>query len=366
MRAPHEHVEIGYHPRTMFALLWIGFIIVVLVLMALDLGLIGRKAHVIGMREALLRVAGWVTLAMAFNVLVYFMYENDWLHVASHMRDDQGNLMQFSGRKAAIDFFTGYLVEQSLSIDNMMVIAMIFAYFRVPQQHQHRILFWGVLGAFVLRGVMIGLGAALIHRFEWVIYIFGALLLITAVKMLITNVEEIHPERNLAVRLARRLYPVTTEFHGGRFFVHINGGADHAAGGGPATAGSGHGRKAMTPLFLALILVETSDVMFAIDSIPAIFAITRDPFIVFTSNIFAVLGLRSLYFALAGMIDRFRYLKPSLVFLLAFIGVKMLLSHVYEIPTVPSLAIIGAILAIGIVASVLADRRSSARVRLHR
>lgn len=321
----------------MIVVLWIAFIIIVLALMALDLGVLHRKAHVIGVREALIRVGGWVSLALAFNVLVYFMYEHNWLNVARHMVDDNGNLITTRGRDAAVNYFTGYVVEQSLSMDNMMVFALILAYFRVPLAQQHRVLFWGVLGAFVLRGVMIAAGAALIHRFEWVVYIFGALLILTAVKMLISNSEEIHPERNLAVRLARAFYPVTTEFHGSDFLVLHKG------------------RKTLTPLALALILVSTADAVFAIDSIPAIFAITRDPFIVFTSNVFAVLGLRSLYFALAGMIEKFRYLKPSLIFLLGFIGVKMLLSHYFVIPTLPSLAIIGGILAIGVLASLYSD-----------
>jgi tellurite resistance protein TerC len=327
----------------MLMLLWIAFIVVVLVLMALDLGVLHREAHVIGIREALIRTAGWVSLALCFNVLVYFMYKHNWFDVARHMTGPDGEPITISGRAAAIDFFTGYIVEQSLSMDNMMVFALIFAYFRVPLAQQHRVLFWGVLGAFVLRGLMIAAGAALIHRFEWIVYVFGALLIITAVKMMLSDSEGIHPERNIAVRMARWLYPVTTEFHGSLFFVQQEG------------------RRAVTPLFLALILVSTADAIFAIDSIPAIFAITRDPFIVFTSNVFAVLGLRSLYFALAGMIEKFRYLKISLILLLAFVGAKMMLSHFYQISTLYSLAIILGFLAVGVLASLVADVRDKRR-----
>lgn len=327
----------------MITLLWIAFIIIMLGLMALDLGALHGSPHVIGIREAMIRTAGWVSLALAFNVLVYFMYRYNWLDIGQHLTDGQGRDVVFSGKQAAIDFFTGYIVEQSLSMDNMMVFALIFSYFKVPLDQQHRVLFWGVLGAFILRGLMIAAGTALIHRFEWITYIFGALLLYTAIKMMLASSDDIHPERNPMVRLARRFYPVTTEFRGSLFFL------------------TNEGRRTMTPLFLALILVSTADAVFAIDSIPAIFAITRDPFIVFTSNVFAVLGLRSLYFALAGMIEKFRYLKPSLIFLLGFIGVKMMISHFYEIKTLPSLAIIGGILGIGVAASMVAERRSPAQ-----
>jgi tellurite resistance protein TerC len=245
---------------------------------------------------------------------------------------------QLTGREAALQFFTGYLVEKSLSIDNVFVIAMIFAHFRVPLAEQHRVLFWGIFGAVVLRGMMIFGGIALIERFDWVVYVFGALLIFSAASMLIMRHDNLSPESNIMTRLVRRFYPVTTDFHGGHFFVPVDG-VRHA-----------------TPLFLALVLVETSDVTFAIDSIPAIFAITRDPFIVFTSNVFAILGLRSLYFVLAGLMEKFRYLKMSLVFLLAYIGVKMLLIHHYPIPNFVSLAVICGILSVGILASILAGK----------
>jgi tellurite resistance protein TerC len=333
----------------MLILFFAGFIVLILALIALDLGLIGRKAHVISVREALVRTMAWVSLAMLFNGLVYLLYGNNFLGWNDIYGPQLDPATHMSGGKAALQFFTGYLLEQSLSVDNMFVIATIFTYFHVPPKQQHRVLFWGILGALILRGVMIALGAVLITRFFWMAFVFGGLLIITAVKMLISKTENIHPERNFAVRLARRFYPVVTDVEGTHFFVHT-------------TTAAGAVRRAITPMFLALILVETSDVMFAIDSIPAIFAVTHDPFIVFTSNVFAICGLRSLYFALAGIMDKFRYLKLSLVFLLAYIGVKMIWNGLYhdtpdkKIDDVLSLAIIGGILAVGVIASLVADR----------
>ncbi len=305
------------------------------IVVSLDLGVFHRKPHVISLPEALAWTATWVTLALAFNVGVYYLYE---LNPAGWDVDTQ----QLSGAEAAIQFFTGYLVEKSLSIDNIFVIAMVFAHFQVPLAEQHRVLFWGILGAVVLRGAMILGGIAIIERFDWVVYILGAMLLFSAASMLVLRHDNVALEDNFAIRLVRRFYPVTTELHGSRFFVHVDG------------------VRTATPLFLALILVETSDVMFAIDSIPAIFAITRDPFIVFTSNVFAILGLRSMYFVLAGLMEKFRYLKTSLVFLLAYIGVKMLLVHHHPIPNLVSLAVISGILAVGIIASLKTVRDSAA------
>jgi tellurite resistance protein TerC len=310
-------------------IVWIGFLLFVLVMVMLDLGVFHRKARTVKVSEALAWTLLWVTLALVFNVFVYFLYEHDGEAQASVPSD------RLTGQEAAIQFFTGYVLEESLSVDNIFVIAMIFAFFRVPLREQHRVLFWGILGAVVLRFTMIALGAALIERFDWIVYVFGVLLILSAVKMLIVRQDNIHPDRNLAVRLTRKLYPVSSDFDGSRFFTRVNG------------------RLAVTPLFLALILVETSDVMFAVDSIPAIFAVTRDPFLVFTSNVFAILGLRSLYFALAGMMETFRYLKISLVFVLAYVGVKMMLAHHYPIPNLVSLAFIGGILAVGIIASLV-------------
>ena len=316
-------------------LIWISFLLLITVVVSLDLGLFNRKPHVVSLPEALAWTATWVTLALAFNVGVYYLYE---LNPAGWDIDTQ----QLSGAEAAIQFFTGYLVEKSLSIDNIFVIAMVFAHFKVPLAEQHRVLFWGIFGAVVLRGAMILGGIAIIERFDWVVYILGALLLFSAASMLVLRHDNVALEDNFAIRLVRRFYPVTTELHGSRFFVEVDG------------------VRTATPLFLALILVETSDVMFAIDSIPAIFAITRDPFIVFTSNVFAILGLRSMYFVLAGLMEKFRYLKTSLVFLLAYIGVKMLLVHHHPIPNLVSLAVISGILAVGIIASLMTVRDSAA------
>lgn len=318
----------------MLILFFAGFVVVILALIALDLGVIGRKAHVISVREALLRTAGWLALALSFNAFIYFLYGHNWLGWSDAYAHN------LSGRDAAIQFFTGYLLEQSLSVDNMFVIATVFAYFHVASKNQHRVLFWGILGALILRGIMIALGATLIAQFSWMTYVFGGLLILTAIKMMFTRAEQIHPDRNLVVRLTRKLYPVSTDFHGMHFFVNI-------------TRSNGATRKAVTPLFLALLLVETSDVMFAVDSIPAIFAVTKDPFIVYTSNVFAICGLRSLFFALAGLMDRFHHLQGSLVVLLGFIGVKMLLAEYIDIPQEWSLAIIGGILAFGVALSLI-------------
>jgi tellurite resistance protein TerC len=318
--------------------LWLGFVLLILGLLALDLGVFHRRPHVIHLREAFQWTGVWVALAMAFNVLVHFMYQHHWLGIGQVFGHEVG------GHQAALDFFTGYVIEKSLSLDNIFVIAMIFTYFRVPAALLHRVLFWGVLGALILRGAMIAAGVVLIRRFGWIVYVFGGFLLLTAVRMLIARHDNLEPDRNVLVRVVRRMYPVSRDFEGSRFFTRVQG------------------RRAITPLLLVLLLVESSDVLFAVDSIPAIFAITDDPFIVFTSNIFAVLGLRSLFFALAGIMDRFRYLKMSLVFLLAYIGVKMLLSHHHRIPTTVSLAVIGGILVVGILASALAADRDTAKL----
>lgn len=307
-------------------LVWVGFLLFIIAVVSLDLGVFHRKAHVVTLPESVGWTCVWVTLALAFNVVIYFLYE---LNPSGWDMDTE----QLTGAEAALNFFTGYLVEKSLSIDNIFVIAMIFVHFQVPLEQQHRVLFWGILGAVVLRGIMIFAGVAVIEEFEWVIYILGLLLLVSAASMLVSHHDNISPENNFFIRAVQRYFPVTTEFHGSRFFIEQNG------------------VKTATPLFLALVLVETSDVTFAIDSIPAIFAITRDPFIIFTSNVFAILGLRSLYFLLAGLMEKFRYLKISLAFLLAFIGVKMMLAHHFPISSMASLSIIGGILFVGVFAS---------------
>ena len=316
--------------------LWVGFVLLVMALLALDLGVFHRKTHAVSISEAAVWTTVWVILSLLFNAALYWMYEHNLLGIGRGVGE------QLSGGQAALQFFTGYVIEKSLSLDNIFVIALIFAYFRIPSALQHRVLFWGILGAMLMRGGMIAAGTALIHRFEWVTYVFGGLLILTAVKLLVARHDNLEPERNLLVRLTRRFYPVSTELDGQKFFTRLNG------------------RRAITPLLLVLLVVESSDLLFAVDSIPAIFAVTRDPFIVFTSNIFAILGLRSLYFVLAGVLDKFRYLKTSLVFLLAFVGVKMLLAHHYEIPTLVSLGIISGILTVGVLASIVAGHRDSA------
>ena len=316
--------------------LYIGFIVVVLGLLGFDLGVLNRRAHVVSVREAALWMLMWVSLALGFNVAVYFMYEHHWLGIGQSIGES------LNGSDAALKFFTGYLIEESLSLDNMFVIALIFTYFAVPAMYQHRVLYWGILGAIVMRGAMIGAGTVLIRQFSWMIYVFGAILLLTAVKLLMTRSDNIEPERNPLVRLARRFYPVSAGFEREKFFTRVNG------------------RRAVTPLFLVLLVVESTDLLFAVDSIPAIFAVTQDPFLIFTSNVFAILGLRSLYFVLAAVMNLFRYLKSSLVFVLAFVGVKMLLQHHYPIPTAFSLSVVAAILAVGVVASLWAGRRKAA------
>jgi tellurite resistance protein TerC len=309
---------------------WGAFLAFVLTLLALDLGVFHRETRAIRFGEALGWAGFYFSFAIAFNVLVFFLYENNWLGVGVSVGHP------LDGRTAALQFLTGYLLEQSLSLDNVFVIALIFQYFRIPLAYQHRVLFWGILGALLMRGAMIGLGAALISRFDWVVYVFGGILILTAARMLVSGDEEPEPERNWLIRLARRFYPVTPELHGEKFFVEVSG------------------VRTATPLFLVLLMVESSDVLFAVDSIPAIFAVTQDPFLVFTSNVFAILGLRNLYFAIAPLLGKFRYLKTSLVFILAFVGVKMLLSHTMPIPTLWSLSMIIGILAVGVLASAFA------------
>lgn len=309
---------------------WIGFLSLVFFLLALDLGVFNRKAHVISIRESLTWTSIWISLSLLFTVFVYYVYEHHSLGAGLV------NGHALNGKTAALQYLTAYLVEQSLSLDNMFVFALIFTYFRIPSQYQHRVLYWGILGALVMRGIMIGLGVVLIQRFTWIIYVFGAFLIYTAIKLLIEEEDKFEPEQNWFYRLAKKIFPMTTELHGTHFFVRQNG---------ILTA---------TPLFFVLLLVESSDVMFAVDSIPAVFAVTSEPFLVFTSNVFAILGLRSLFFTLAGIIDRFRFLRLCLVFLLAYIGVKMILTHFYPIPTHVSLLVIGGVLLTGIIASILA------------
>ena len=327
--------------------MYVGFVALVLVILAIDLGVLNREAHVVSVKEALRFTAGLALLALLFTVFVYFAYENHWMGLGVGV--DQVDGLVNDGRLAAVKFLTGYVIELSLSMDNVFVIALIFSHLRVPALYQHRVLFWGILGALAMRGAMIGVGAALVARYHWILYIFGAFLVYTGVKMLFSKESEAEPEEAWIVRQLRKYFPISDRFHEEHFVVK-----------------SDTGRTVLTPLAVALVLVESTDLLFAVDSIPAIFAITADPFIVFTSNVFAILGLRSLYFALAGMIDKFRYLKVSLALILALVGVKMLAgSWIRGIlggsANFVLLGVIAAILVGGVVFSILASRRDERR-----
>jgi tellurite resistance protein TerC len=293
--------------------LWIGFNVFILALLALDLGVFHRKAHEVSLKEAAGWSVAWIALAMVFNTVIYF-----WL-----------------GKQAALEFLTGYLIEKSLSVDNIFVFVLVFSYFAVPKMVQHRVLFWGVIGALLMRGVLIGAGAFLITRFHWIIYVFGAFLVFTGIKMAFQDQHAVEPEKNPVIRLIRKLMPVTEHYEGSSLFVRRDN------------------RWWATPLFVVLAVVETTDLIFAVDSIPAIFAITRNAFLVYTSNVFAILGLRSLYFLLADIIQRFHLLQLGLAIVLVFVGVKMLLAGWYKIPTGISLGVVGGILALAVVGSLL-------------
>ena len=301
---------------------WVGFNVFVLAMLAIDLFVFHRHAHEVRLREAAAWSVVWVALALVFGAGMYWRM----------------------GPQAGLEFFTGYLIEKALSVDNIFVFVLIFAYFRVPPRYQHRVLFWGILGALVMRGAMIAAGAYLIEQFHWIIYVFGAFLVFTGLRMATQTEHDIEPESNPVIRLVKRLMPVTNVYHGQRFFVREQIG--------------GRMRRVATPLFVVLVLVETTDLIFAVDSIPAIFAITRDPFIVYTSNIFAILGLRALYFLLAGIIHRFHFLKLGLSAVLVFVGAKMLLVDVYPVPVGVSLLVIAFVLGVSVVASLLWPKAS--------
>lgn len=293
---------------------WIGFHILIFFVLALDLGIFNKKEHKVPIKEAVIWTVGWIMLAALFNIFVFFEF----------------------GKTKALEFLTGYVIEYSLSVDNIFVFILIFTYFGVPDKLQHKVLFWGIIGALVMRGIFIFAGVALITRFHWIILIFGSFLVFTGIKMLFQKETEVHPEKNPLVRFFRKFLPVTDELHGSKFFVR----KDH--------------RNYATPLFLVLVVIESSDLIFAVDSIPAVLAISHDRFIVYTSNIFAILGLRSLYFAVSGIMGYFRYLKVGLAFVLTFVGLKMLLSFVHvDVPTLLSLAVIIAILLISVALSVI-------------
>jgi tellurite resistance protein TerC len=302
----------------------------IVLLLALDLGVVHRHSRIMKMREAVGWSLGWLSLALSFNILIFFMYDGRWL---------AGAHSGLGGTDAALQFLTGYLIELALSVDNLFVFLVLFSYFGVPPRFQHTVLFWGILGAVVLRMVFIISGSLLIERFEWILYIFGAILIVSGWKMFGHEELEVHPERNLFIRTARRFFPVTSDFDTSRFLVRK------------------HGRIHLTPMLLVLITVETTDVMFAVDSIPAIFAVTRDPFIIYSSNIFAILGLRSLYFVLSGAMGSFHYLKKGLALILIIIGVKMILAEIVHLPVFVSLLVVLIVLAVSVAASIVRRRR---------
>ena len=330
-------------------LVWIVFILFVLVLLALDLGVFHRRAHVVSVREALTWTVVWMVTAIAFAVFIFFGYEHHWLGMGLAPDAVDRSAAFPDGRindpqSAVLKFLTGYLVELSLSADNVFVIAMLFEYFAIPKTYQHRVLFWGILGALAMRGGMIAIGAQLVVQFAWVLSVFGVILVVTALKMMFMNTEAADPSRNVVVRLMRRFLPLTDQFHGEQFFVKTD-------------------RWILTPLVPALVMIEITDLVFAVDSIPAIFAITADPFLVFTSNVFAILGLRSLYFVLAGALSVFKYLKTALALVLLTVGAKMLAHSWLEEILGPHfnlylLAVVVAILGTAVLASLIDRRRT--------
>lgn len=351
---------------------WVTFIMFVLLMLALDLGVFHRKAHLVSVTEAMAWSAVWVALSLLFSIFVYFAYEGWWFGLGT-MPDSVDGLTN-DGAAAIEKYLTGYVLEKSLSVDNIFVIAMIFRFFAVPPIYQHRVLFLGILSALILRGMMIALGAKLIAEFHWVLYIFACFLIVTAVRMLFFfKAEHADPNRNVVVLLTRRLFPVTARFHGKHFFVRAGAPAsgESEVPGAPSVPDeivehAPAGTLLLTPLALALVIVETSDIVFAVDSIPAIFAITSDPFLVFTSNVFAMLGLRSLYFAVAGMVDKFRYLKTALAVVLIVVGVKMIFAEwlrlvLGEYFNLFLLLAVIAIISMGICISLVADRRKKNR-----
>jgi tellurite resistance protein TerC len=307
--------------------LWIGFNLFVLLMLALDLGVFHRKAHVVSIKEATIWSVVWISLALLFNLGLYFF----WGQISP--------ASEYSNNEAALAFFTGYLIEKSLSVDNIFVFVLIFTFFGVPAAYQHRVLFWGIIGALLMRGTLIAVGAVLLKEFHWIIYVFGAFLIFTGIRMALHRNEEMHLEQNPLIKFVRRIMPVTDTYEGDKFFIRRAG------------------KLIATPLFLVLLLVESTDLVFAVDSIPAIFAVTEDPFIVYTSNVFAILGLRSLYFLLAGVVDKFYYLKLGLSVVLVFVGIKMVMVDLYKIPVGLSLGVIASILAISVIASLWRAQR---------
>jgi TerC family integral membrane protein len=313
--------------------LWIGFNLFVLAMLALDLGVFHRKSHAVSGKEALTWSLVWISLSLVFNVIIYFFWDR--------MMPES----TYTNTEAALAFFTGYLIEKSLSVDNIFVFILIFSFFGVPAAYQHRVLFWGILGALLMRGALIAVGAALLEQFHWIIYVFGAFLIFTGIRMALHREEEIHPDQNPVVKFFKKLMPVTEQFEKDKFFIRRAG------------------KILATPLFLVLLIVESTDLVFAVDSIPAIFAVTREPFIVYTSNVFAILGLRALYFLLANVMDKFQYLKLGLSAVLTFIGIKMVIVDLYHIPVGISLAIVASILTISVLASLWKAKTEEAERR---
>ena len=299
--------------------LWVGFNFLILILIAIDLGVLHKKSHVISVKEALIWSAGWIFISLTFNVGIYFWF----------------------GYESALQFLTGYLIEKSLSVDNIFVFAILFSYFKVKPEYQHKVLMWGILGALIMRGALIAVGTALISNFHWVIFILGAFLVYTGIKMAFQKEISVHPERNPVVNLAKRFIPMSKDYDGDKFVTVIDG------------------KRIFTPLIVVLIVVEVTDLMFAVDSIPAIFAITTDSFIVYTSNVFAILGLRALYFALSGVLEMFHYLKYGLGLVLSFVGTKMLISEFYIISIPVALGTVAAILILSVIASIMIPAKSA-------
>ncbi len=309
---------------------WLFFLLLIATLLALDLGVFHKTNQVISLKESLVWTLIWVTFAFIFGAVIFFVYQHNYFGINGH---------NFSPGDALIKYYTGFIIEKSLSLDNIFVIAMIFSYFKIPLKNQHRILFWGIIGAVVFRGIMIFLGTAVIEKFSWSTYVFGGILFFSAIKMLNDSHENVDYSKNMALRLLGKVYPISWQLSGDKYFIVKNG------------------KNTATILFASLVVVEFSDVLFAVDSIPAIFAVTTDPFIVFTSNIFAILGLRNLYFFLANMMDKFHYMKFSIVFILAFVGFKMVLVNHYKIPSMFSLIVILGSLLIGVLASMWATKQ---------
>ncbi len=312
--------------------LWIGFNLFVLAMLALDLGVFHRKSHTVSAKEALTWSIVWITLSLAFNAVIYFFWD----------RMVPGS--SYTNQEAALAFLTGYLIEKSLSVDNIFVFILIFTFFGVPGKYQHRVLFWGILGALIMRGILIAVGAALLEEFHWIIYVFGAFLIFTGIRMALKHDENVEPDKNPVVKFFRRFMPVTENFEEDKFFVRRAG------------------QLMATPLFLILLVVESTDLIFAVDSIPAIFAVTQDPFIVYTSNVCAILGLRALYFLLADVMDKFEYLKYGLAAVLTFVGIKMVIVEFYKIPVGVSLGVVAGILTVSILASLWKSRNEPAEL----